>query len=173
MKASNLRIPNCRARIQSQKRPISQCKVMRTSLGRDKEVQTPVSLNSSLLGHQSGKHTSRSASSSSPSSSSSSSTSRIQSAANFSMWAMGSGAEERVTDGHGNSSKVLDNKQTVFNSLHWLLYQAEIPFPVHSKVQLRKVLSFHDPAPKTLAMGAAFLGSPTSNKLLLVPHFCL
>lgn len=55
------------------------------------------------LGHQPFcRRTSKSASSSSPSSSSSS-TSRIQSAANFSMWAIGRGAGEEGTEGQGNS----------------------------------------------------------------------
>lgn len=61
MKTSNLRIPNCRAQIQSQRRQISHCKVVRTSLGRDKEDkhQAPsiaLSLDTSLANIPEGLH---------------------------------------------------------------------------------------------------------------------
>lgn len=122
-------------------RPISHCKVMRIRPGKG-QGQAPVSLNSSHLGHQPGKHTRRSASSSSPSSSSpSSSTSRIQSAANFSMWAMGSGAEERESQMIMVTHGPIINRRSLIHYIGYYTKQKS-PFPSTAKYNSERFSPF-------------------------------
>lgn len=118
------------------------------------------------LGQQHGRRTSKSASSSSPSSSSSSSTSCIQSAANFSMWAIGKGAAG--TKGQGNSEKV--HEHDLQCTVHFYT-QGEI-LPSTAKVPpIKPMLSLYEPAQRPSA-GNPSRALQQKMKLFSSQHFC-